>query len=294
MIECVPNVSEGQNHELVDRVARAVRSVPGVSLLDYSADPAHNRSVFTCAGDAASLEHAVVSLYSVVLPAIDLRTHRGVHPRLGAVDVVPFVPLEGSTMADCVSLAQRVGRTVAERFQIPVFLYEEAASAPDRRSLSNVRRGGFEKLADRMAAGFLPDFGPHVPHPTAGASAVGARTLLVAFNVNLSTRRVDVAGAIARAVRSSNGGLPCVKALGLSLDDRAIVQVSMNLTDHHRTSIRQAFEAVAREAAARGVDVIESEIIGLAPAAALDEATATAIRLPGDWREKILERRLSG
>lgn len=294
MIECVPNVSEGQNHELVDRVARAVRSVPGVSLLDYSSDPAHNRSVFTFAGHASSLEQAIVALYGVVIPAVDLRTHRGVHPRLGAVDVVPFVPLEGSTMADCVSLARRVGRAVAQRFQIPVFLYEEAASAPDRRSLANVRRGGFERLADRMAAGFLPDFGPHVPHATAGASAVGARKLLVAFNVNLSTRRLEVADAIARAVRHSNGGLPCVKALGLSLDDRALVQVSMNLTDHQRTNIRQAFEAVAREAAAHGVEVLESEIIGLAPAAALDEATAAAIRLPGDWREKILERRLSG
>src|SRR5262245_20061275 len=294
MIECVPNVSDGQHHVLVDRIARAVRSVPGVSLLDYSADQAHNRSVFTFAGEASSLEQAILSLYEVVIPAVDLRTHRGVHPRLGAVDVVPFVPLEGSTMADCVSLASRVGQLVARRFQIPVFLYEEAASTPERHSLSNVRRGGFEKLADRMGAGFLPDFGPHVPHPSAGASAIGARRLLVAFNVNLSTRRLDVADAIARTIRSSNGGLPCLKALGLPLDDRAIVQVSMNLTDYHQTSIRQAFEAVAREAMTRGVDVLESEIIGLAPAAALDQETAAAIRLPGDWREKILERRLPG
>lgn len=294
MIECVPNVSEGRNHELVDRVARAVRSVPGVSLLDHSADPAHNRSVFTFAGEAHCLERAVVSLYETVVTAIDLRLHRGVHPRLGAVDVVPFVPLDGSTMADCVSLAQRVGQTVAGRFGIPVFLYEEAASVPDRRNLSDLRRGGFEKLADRMAAGFLPDFGPRLPHPSAGASAIGARKLLVAFNVNLSTDRLDVADAVARAIRYSSGGLPCVKALGLPLADRAIVQVSMNLTDYQRTSIRQAFEAVAREARVRGVEVLESEIIGLAPAAALDEATAAAIRLTGDWREKVLERRLPG
>jgi len=294
MIECVPNVSEGQHHELLARVARAVRSVPGASLLDYSADPAHNRSVFTFAGDAPGLERAIVALYDVVVPEVDLRTHRGVHPRLGAVDVVPFVPLDGSTMADCVSLARRVGQAVAERFPLPVFLYEEAASAPDRRSLSNLRRGGFEKLAARMASGFLADFGPGQPHPSAGASVIGARRLLVAFNVNLSTRRLDVADAIARAIRFSSGGLPCVKALGLPLDDRAIVQVSMNLTDYQRTSIREAFEAVAREAGARGVEVLESEIIGLAPAAALDEETAAAIRLPGDWREKILERRLPG
>jgi len=294
MIECVPNVSEGLNHQLVDRVARTVRSVHGVSLLDYSADLAHNRSVFTFAGEAPSLEHAIVSMYEVVVPAVDLRAHRGVHPRLGAVDVVPFVPLDGSTMADCVALAHRVGQAIGERFQIPVFLYEEAARSRERRNLADVRRGGFEKLADRMAAGFLPDYGPRVPHPTAGASAVGARKLLVAFNVNLSTSRLEVAHAIARAIRSSNGGLPCVKALGLPLDNRSIVQVSMNLTDFRRTSIRQAFDAVEREAATRGVEVLESEIIGLAPAAALDEETAAAIRLPGDWREKILERRLRG
>lgn len=294
MIECVPNVSEGRNHELVDRVARAVRSVPGVSLLDHSADPEHNRSVFTFAGDAQGLERAIVSLYEMVVPAVDLRLHRGVHPRLGAVDVVPFVPLDGSTMADCVSLAQRVGQTVSERFGIPVFLYEEAASSPDRRNLSDLRRGGFEKLADRMAAGFLPDFGPRLPHASAGASAIGARKILVAFNVNLSTRRLEIADAIARAIRYSSGGLPCVKALGLPLADRSIVQVSMNLTDYQRTSIRQAFEAVARESTNRGVEVLESEIIGLAPAAALDEETAAAIRLSGDWREKVLERRLSG
>lgn len=293
MIECVPNISEGRNHELIDRVAQAVRSVPGISLLDYSADLTHNRSVFTFAGGARSLEQAVLSLCEVVIPAVDLRTHRGVHPRLGAVDVVPFIPLEGATMADCVSLARRVGQTVSDRFQLPVFLYEEAASSPERRNLASLRRGGFETLAARMAAGFLPDFGPHSPHASAGASVVGARNLLVAFNVNLSTSRVDVAEAIARAIRQSSGGLPAVKALGLPLADRALVQVSMNLTDYRQTSIRQAFEAVSREAKIRGVAVCESEIIGLAPAATLDEATAAVIGLRGDWRDKILERRLS-
>lgn len=292
MIECVPNVSEGRRQKVVDRVADAVRSVPGVLLLDHSADPAHNRSVFTFAGDALALKRAVLSLYEEALPAIDLRAHSGVHPRMGAVDVVPFVPLEGASMADCVRLATEVGRAVAEQFRVPVYLYEEAATAPDRRRLSDVRRGGFERLADRMAAGFVPDFGPPSPHPTAGASAIGARTPLVAFNVNLSTSRLEVADAIARAVRQSSGGLPFVKALGLALRDRAIVQVSMNLTNCAQTPIRRVFEEVSREAARRGVSVLESEIVGLAPAAALDGATAAAVRLRGDWRDKILERRI--
>jgi glutamate formiminotransferase len=292
MIECVPNVSEGRQQELVDRIAHAVRSVPGVSLLDHSMDPSHNRSVFTFAGDARSLERAVLALYEEAVPAIDLRQHRGVHPRLGAVDVVPFVPLEGSTMADCVVLATDVGRSVADRFRIPVYLYEEAATSADRRSLPAIRRGGFEKLADRMAAGFRPDFGPASPHATAGASAIGARMPLVAFNVNLATDRLDVADAIARAIRQSAGGLPFVRALGLPLANRGIVQVSMNLTNYQQTSLLRAFEAVAREAARLDVGVLESEIIGLAPAAALDRATAEAIGLRGDWRDRILERRI--
>jgi glutamate formiminotransferase / 5-formyltetrahydrofolate cyclo-ligase len=294
MIECVPNVSEGRRRELVDRIADAVRSVPGVSLLDYSCDSAHNRSVFTFAAEASALSAAVLALYREAVSAIDLRDHQGVHPRLGAVDVVPFVPLEGSTMADCVSLATDVGRSVAEGFGVPVYLYEEAATSSDRRSLAAIRRGGFEKLAERMAAGFLPDFGPPLPHATAGASVIGARMPLIAFNVNLSTNRLDVADAIARSVRQSSGGLRFVRALGLPLMDRGIVQVSMNLTNYPQTSIRRAFEAVAREAARRGVNVLESEIVGLAPAAALDHATAEAISLRGDWQDKILERRIRG
>jgi glutamate formiminotransferase len=292
MIECVPNVSEGRRGETVDRIAQAIRSVRDLSLLDYSADPAHNRSVFTFIGDSQALERAVLSLFDVALPLINLRAHSGVHPRLGAVDVVPFVPLEGATLGDCVSLAKQVGSAVAERYQVPVYLYEEAARSPERRSLPDIRRGGFEKLADRMAAGFLPDFGPATPHATAGASAFGARMPLIAFNVNLATSRLDLAAAVARAVRQSSGGLPFVKALGLPLADRGIVQVSMNLTNYRETSIRRAFDEVAQEAERRGVKVLESEIIGLAPAAALDEETAAAVLLQGDWRGRIIERRI--
>lgn len=292
MIECVPNVSEGRRQETIDRLVQAVRSVPELSLLDSSADPAHNRSVFTFVGEPQPLERAVLVLFEVALASIDLRAHQGVHPRLGAVDVVPFVPLEGATMSDCVSLARQVGRAVAERFQVPVYLYEEAARSPERRNLSDIRRGGFERLGDRMAAGFLPDFGPASPHSTAGASAIGARMPLIAFNVNLATTHLELAVDIARTVRESTGGLPFVKALGLPLQDRRTVQVSMNLTNYQATSIRQAFDAVRQEAERRGVSVLESEIIGLAPAAALDEPTAAAIMLRGDWRDRILERRI--
>jgi glutamate formiminotransferase len=293
LIECVPNVSEGRRREVIERVADAVRSISGVTLLDYSADAAHNRSVFTFVGEGAALEEAVMALYEIAVPLIDLRSHQGVHPRLGAVDVVPFVPLDEASMDECVALAKRVGRGVAERFRIPVYLYEEAAASSARRNLADLRRGGFEGLPARMAGGLLPDFGPPAPHPSAGASAIGARRLLIAFNVNLATDRVQVAAAVAAAIRESSGGLRSVKALGLRLADRGIVQVSMNLTDYRQTSIREAFERVEREAARLGAGVLESEIIGLAPAAALDGTIAAAIRLRGDWQSKVLERKLA-
>ena len=292
LIECIPNVSEGRRREVVDDAARALQAVDGVTLVDCTADRAHNRSVFTLVGDLTPLELAVIALYERILPAVDLRTHRGEHPRIGAVDVVPFVPLEGAAMGDCVRLAERVGRLVADRFGVPVFLYEQAARSPARRDLAAIRKGGFERLAARMAAGFSPDFGPPAPHPSAGASAIGARGPLVAFNVNLATDRIEVAASVARAVRQSAGGLPAVNALGVRLADRGIVQVSMNLTNYEETSITRAFDAVRRGAARYGVDVLESEIVGLAPSAALDAETASAVRLAGHWAEKILENRL--
>ena len=293
LIECVPNVSEGRRREVVDLAARAIRGVSGVSLLDYSADPAHNRSVYTFIGEPSPVELAVLALVDYAVGAIDLRTHRGEHPRIGAVDVVPFVPLRGATMAECVALAERVGRLVAHRVQVPVFLYEQAARSPDRRNLADIRRGGLAGLAARMADGFLPDFGPPAPHLSAGVSAVGARTPLIAFNVNLATDRLEVAKAVAWAVRESGGGLPFVKALGVRLADRAIVQVSMNLTNCEETPIDRAFEAVRREAGRYGVEVLESEIVGLAPSAALTADTASAVRLRGNWSEHILENRIA-
>lgn len=294
LIECVPNVSEGRRREVVDEVASAIRATSGVTLADYSADAAHNRSVYTFAGDPEAIQTAVLALVACAVGAIDLRNHSGEHPRFGAVDVVPFVPLEGATMADCIAAAERIGHLVADRFQVPVYLYEHAARAPSRRNLADIRRGGFERLAARMAAGFTPDFGPPAPHPTAGACALGARPLLIAFNVNLATDKIEVAMAVARTVRERDGGLPFVKALGLRLPDRGMVQVSMNLTNVEATSLDRAFDAVQREAQRYGVMVADSEIVGLAPAAALTAATASHIRLAGDWTNKILERRLAG
>jgi glutamate formiminotransferase len=294
LIECVPNVSEGRNRAVVDALAAEVRGVPGVRLLDYSADPSHNRSVFTMAGHAPALETAVLALAARAVETIDLRAHRGEHPRLGAVDVVPFIPLEGATMSECVALARTVGRSIADRLQVPVYLYEEASSNPTRKHLEDIRRGQFEGLETKMRRPeWAPDFGPAQPHPTAGATVVGARRALIAYNVNLATDRLEVARRVASAVRASSGGLPCVKAMGVSLADRGIVQVSMNLTDYERTPIHAAFDHVAAEAAREGVDVEDSEIVGLIPAAALSGASAAHLRLRGFSEQQILEHRLA-
>lgn len=293
MIECIPNVSEGRRPAVVDGFAAAVRGVAGARLLDVSSDVSHNRSVLTMAGEAGAMREAALALFAAALPAIDLRTHDGVHPRLGAVDVVPFVPLEGSTMVECVALAKEVGAVVAARFDLPVFLYEEASANPARRNLEDIRRGQFEGLAAKMARpGWAPDFGPARPHPSAGATVIGARMPLIAYNVNLATDRLDVAKAVAVAVRASSGGLPCVKAMGVRLGDLGIVQVSMNLTNYLVTPVRVAFDAVRREAAARGVEVLESELIGLMPAAALAGGDAEAIKLRDISPMQILENRL--
>jgi glutamate formiminotransferase len=294
MVESVPNVSEGRRPEVIDRLVAAVAQVEGVRLLDHSADPSHNRSVFTLAGSPAAVEQALLRLATVAIETIDLRLHRGVHPRIGALDVVPFIPLEGSTLAECVELSRRFGRTLAETFRLPVFLYEYSSSSPERRRLETIRRGEFEGLAMKMREpGWAPDFGPDLPHPTAGATVVGARMPLIAFNVNLASTDLAVAKQVAAAVRESSGGLPAVKALGLRLDHRGIVQVSMNLTDFRVTPVQTAFEAVRSAARARGVDVLESELIGLIPAAALEGTSARALQLHAFDESQILERRLA-
>jgi glutamate formiminotransferase len=293
IIECVPNISEGRRPDVVARIVEAVRRVPGAQLLDFSSDASHNRSVITMAGDPGALKAAVLALFDAAVGLIDLRTHTGEHPRIGAVDVVPFVPIEGVTMDDCVALAKDTARSVAERFAMPVYLYEEASVNPLRKNLEDIRRGEFEGLAAKMATeGWGPDYGPSTPHPTAGATVIGARMPLIAYNINLTTDRIDVAKKIAAAVRFSSGGFRYVKAMGVTLADRGIVQVSMNLTNYEKTPILRVFEAVKREAEKYGVNVLESEIVGLVPAAALIDAAEATLQLTAFKRNQVLETRL--
>jgi glutamate formiminotransferase len=293
IIESIPNVSEGRRADVVERFADAIRNTAGVRLLDYSSDASHNRSVFTLAGDAPSLKAATLALFEQAVAAIDLRQHKGEHPRLGAVDVVPFVPIEGVTMQDCVALATDVGAAVAERFGVPIYLYEEASNNPARKNLEDIRRGEFEGLDAKMAtAGWTPDYGPTVPHPTAGASVIGARMPLIAYNINLNTDRLDVAKKIAAAIRHSSGGLRYVKAMGIKLDDRNVVQVSMNLTNYEKTPIFRVFEVVKREAERYGVMILESEIVGLVPAAALVRSAEFYLQLERFSEDQVLEKKL--
>jgi len=292
VIECIPNVSEGRRLDVIDACTAAIVAT-GAHLLDVKPDATHNRTVFTFAGAPAAVEAGAVALFDTALAHIDLRHHHGEHPRLGAVDVTPFVPIEGATMADCVAIARRVGETVAARHQLPVYLYEEAATSPARRNLEDIRRGEFEGLAAKMQKPeWAPDFGPAAPHASAGASVVGARMPLIAYNINLATNRLDVAKKIATAIRQSSGGLRFVKAMGLELADRGIVQVSMNLTNYEKTPIFRVFEMVKREAERYGVSILESEIVGLIPSAALTSAAAWYLQVEGFNDGQVLENKL--
>ena len=293
-IECVPNVSEGRRRDVITGLADTLRAVPGLRVLDVQSDAAHNRSVFTLAGPAAALAAGIPKLFEGAIAAIDLRTHKGEHPRLGAVDVVPFIPIEGVTMAGCVALAKAIAADVAERFSLPVYLYEEASANPARKNLEDIRRGEFEGLAAKMAQpAWAPDFGPAAPHPSAGASVIGARMPLIAYNINLATDRLEVAKKIAAAIRMSSGGLRFVKAMGIPLADRGIVQVSINLTNYEKTPIYRVFDLVKREAARYGVQVLESEIVGLVPSAALTQTAEYFLQLEGFTAAQILEQKLA-
>src|SRR5688572_30241592 len=293
VIECVPNISEGRRADVVAGIVEAIRRTESVRVLDFSSDTSHNRSVITMAGDAAGLRAAVLSMFEAAVAAIDLRTHTGEHPRLGAVDVVPFVPIEGVTMDQCVQLAKETAAAVAERFQVPVFLYEEASNNPARKNLEDIRRGEFEGLAAKMASpGWAPDFGPPAPHPAAGATVMGARMPLIAYNINLATDRLEVAKKIAAAIRYSSGGFRYVKAMGIRLEERGIVQVSMNLTNYEKTPIHRVFDVVKREAARYGVSVLESEIVGLVPSAALVGTAEHYLQLERFSSDQVLEHKL--
>jgi glutamate formiminotransferase len=294
MFECVPNISEGRDASTIDAVAAAIRGVAGVDLLNVHSDPDHNRSVFTyIADDAEAILEATLRVYDVAIPRIDLRIHHGAHPRVGAVDVVPFVPLEATTMEACIALATRAAREIADRFQIPTFLYEHAATAEHRRELPAIRSGGFEQFPQKIRdERWQPDFGPSVVHPSAGVSVVGARLPLIAFNLQLGTDRLDVAQACARAVRGLSGGLKFVRALPIALTSRGLVQVSMNLLDFRRTPMFRAFSVVKEEAERHGVRIVSSEIVGLVPAEALYQVAEWHLRVGGFRKDIVLEERI--
>jgi len=294
IVECVPNFSEGRRPDVVEAIVAAIGSVPAVRVLDQEMDADHNRCVITFVGDRHGVAEAAFRGAEKAVELIDMTLHKGEHPRVGALDVLPFVPVAGVTMEDCVALARQVGKRIADELRVPVYLYEAAATRPDRRALPDVRRGEYEGLKVEIETNpdRKPDFGPSKIHPTAGACIVGARPVLIAWNVNLRTTDVGVARRIAKAIRESDGGLPAVRAKGFELADRGLVQVSMNMVDYRKTSLAQAFEAIRALAATEDVEIEESEIIGLVPLDALVDGATQYFKLARFHREQILETRL--
>lgn len=295
LIECVPNLSEGRDPERIRMLVDAVASVNEIAVLHQTSDSDHHRSVITFTGPPAAVAEAAVRLAAKAKELVDLNLHQGVHPRLGALDVLPFVPLDGSTIEDCVTLAHTVGVRIWNELAIPVYFYESAAVRPERIRLEEVRRGGFEGILADLAQGHhwrAPDLGDGRLHPTAGAVIVGARPFLIAYNIVLRSTNLALAKDIARRIRTSSGGLPFVKALGLPLASRSLVQVSMNLTDFQVTPIQTVFLEVARLAALAGVEVEESELIGLVPRNALDMATAAVLKIRDFHPNRVVENQL--
>ena len=293
IMECVPNFSEGRDKAKVEQIADAFRGKEGVKLLDYSSDADHNRSVITVIGEPEALKTAVIDAVGRAVELIDLTQHSGQHPRMGAVDVVPFIPIRNVTMEAAVALSKEVAEAVGNQFQLPVFLYEKSATATHRENLATVRKGEFEGLQEKMLLPeWVPDFGPYAPHPTAGAVAVGARMPLVAYNVNLGTDNLEIATAIAKKVRFVGGGLRYCKAMGVTLEERGITQVSMNLTDYTKTAIYRAHELVRIEAQRYGVPVVGAEVIGLVPMEALVDAAAYYLGLENFSMSQVLEAKL--
>jgi glutamate formiminotransferase len=294
IVECVPNFSEGRRPEIIDEIVSAML-LPGVKLLDREMDADHNRSVITIAGEPGAIEQAAFRGIATAARLIDLDTHRGQHPRIGATDVVPFVPIAGVTLDDCVTIARHLGERVGRELGIPVYLYEHAATRPERRNLADLRKGEYETLKQEIATNpeRAPDFGPR-KIGKAGATVIGARPFLIAYNVNLATDDVQIAKDIARVIREKGGGLKSVKANGFMLKERNIAQVSMNLTDFNVTGMLTAFNAVKTEAEKRGVQVLESEIVGLVPLEALTQLAAQVLKLPALSANQVVETKLFG
>ncbi|MGS7061181.1 glutamate formimidoyltransferase [Streptococcus pyogenes] len=296
IVECIPNFSEGQNQAVIDGLVATAKSIPGVTLLDYSSDASHNRSVFTLVGDDQSIQEAAFQLVKYASENIDMTKHHGEHPRMGATDVCPFVPIKDITTQECVEISKQVAERINRELDIPIFLYEDSATRPERQNLAKIRKGQFEGMPEKLLEeDWAPDYGDRKIHPTAGVTAVGTRMPLVAFNVNLDTDNIDIAHKIAKIIRGSGGGYKYCKAIGVMLEDRHIAQVSMNMVNFEKCSLYRTFETIKFEARRYGVNVIGSEVIGLAPAKALIDVAEYYLQVEDfDYHKQVLENHLLG
>ncbi|GFG45188.1 glutamate formimidoyltransferase [Streptococcus canis] len=296
IVECIPNFSEGQNQAVIDGLVATAKSIPGVTLLDYSSDASHNRSVFTLVGDDQSIQEAAFQLVKYASENIDMTKHHGEHPRMGATDVCPFVPIKDITTAECVEISKQVAERINRELGIPIFLYEDSATRPERQNLAKIRKGQFKGMPEKLLEkDWAPDYGDRKIHPTAGVTAVGARMPLVAFNVNLDTDNIDIANKIAKIIRGSGGGYKYCKAIGVMLEDRHIAQVSMNMVNFEKCSLYRTFETIRFEAKRYGVNIIGSEVIGLAPAKALIDVAEYYLQVEDfDYNKQVLENHLLG
>lgn len=294
LVECIPNFSEGRNQAVLDALVAVAKSVPGCTLMDVQSDPTHNRSVFTLVGSPEGIEEVSFELCKKAAELIDMRKHEGAHPRMGATDVIPFVPTIGMTVEECVELSKRVAKRIWEELQIPSFLYEDSATTPERKNLATVRKGQFEGMPEKLLLPeWKPDYGERKIHPTAGITAIGARMPLVAFNVNLGTSDVQIAKKIAKVVRASSGGFKYCKAIGLLLEDRNIAQVSMNMVNYEGTPLYRVFEVIRAEAQRWGVPIIGSEVVGLTPAKALVDCAEYYLKIENfDYHKQVMENHL--
>lgn len=296
LVECIPNFSEGRDKDVINALVAEAKSVAGVTLLDYSADESHNRSVFTLVGDPDAMAEVAFRLCKLASEKIDMTKHTGEHPRMGATDVIPFVPIKDVTVAECVEISKKLAKRIYDELKIPSFLYEDSASSADRVNLAKVRKGQFEGMAEKLLLPeWAPDFGERAVHPTAGITAIGARKVLVAFNVNLNTSDIEIASKIAKGIRASGGGYKHCKAIGVMLEDRNIAQVSMNMVDFEGTPLYRVFETIKFEAARWGVSIIGSEIIGTIPAKALCDVAEYYMQIENfSYSTQVFENRLLG
>ncbi len=292
IIECVPNISEGRRKEVVEEIVKNLRST-GVKILDYSSDPDHNRSVITFVGDKETVKRGALQVARDAVRLIDLRKHHGTHPRMGAVDVIPFIPIKNATMKDCIEISKEVGKQIAEELRVPVYLYAESATTPERKKLPNIRKGEFEGFFEKIKQPeWAPDFGEREVHPTAGVTAVGAREFLIAYNINLATTDLKIAKKIARSIRESSGGLQYIQAKGMELKEKNCVQVSMNILNYKKAPLYRVFEIVKMEAARYGVNIVESELVGLMPMKAALDSLAFYLQFPKLSTDQIVETKI--